>query len=627
MNFFGRQAEARRQSRWLVALFALALLAVVVAVNLIVLALLAVSQVDADMAMPVGAWMRTHPGTVVLTSLVVLAVVGCSSLFKSAQLASGGGVVARSLGGIRVERGSHDTLQRRLFNVVEEIAIASGVPLPEIYILEHEDGINAFAAGYLPANAAISVTRGALEKLNRAELQGVIAHEFGHVLNGDMRLNTRLIGLLFGLLVVALIGRTILRWGPSRTRKGGGAIVLAAMGVMVLGYVGVFFGRMIQAAVSRRRESLADASAVQFTRDPLGLKGALVKIGGLDGGSAIHAPEVDEVAHMLFASGMDRLFATHPPLLERIRTLDPSFDERELAQARADAEIAASEGLPAVPPQASKAPPALADKLAAPAAIAQLVGNFDTGHVALAREVAPTLPVGLLEQPGGPAAVLLALALDPQDTVRTVQLQHIAECLDGQMRESVRQFYEPVSQLERARRLPLLHEAIPELRRLPTAERRRLLGCLQRLILTDGRIEIYEYVLATLARVYLQDDLQPPPWRSVNLNQTIVELQTVFSTLAQYGAESEEQARYAYEIGMHHVLPKRRPPYNPVRGWPAALDRALKCLDRLGPQDKSVLVEALVKTVSHDNRLSSEESELLRAICAALHCPLPPLMG
>ena len=173
---------------------------------------------------------------------MVLGIIGLASLYKSLQLRGGGGVVARSLGGVRIERDTTDLKRKRLHNVVEEMAIASGVPVPEIYVLEHETAINAFAAGHTPANAAVSVTQGALDRLNREQLQGVIAHEFSHVVNGDMRLNVQLIGWLFGLLVVALIGRTILRFAPRGGRKSGGALLVAALAVMVLGYVGLLAG-------------------------------------------------------------------------------------------------------------------------------------------------------------------------------------------------------------------------------------------------------------------------------------------------------------------------------------------------------------------------------------------------
>ena len=286
MDFFRRQAETRRLSRWLVLLFIIAVGACVIAVDFVVVIAATILSKDTltDAAPVAGLWFQQYPGLVMFSSIIVIGVIFCSSLVKSSQLSAGGSVVAESVGGERVTRDTTDPLRKRLLNVVEEIAIASGVPVPAVYVLEREAGINAFAAGHNPSNAAIAVTRGALTTLNRSELQGVIAHEFSHVLNGDMRLSTRLIGWLFGLMVIALIGRFVLSHAPrgGGGRKGGGAILVimaAALAVMILGHIGLFFGRLIQAAVSRKRESLADASAVQFTRDPTGLRDALVKIG------------------------------------------------------------------------------------------------------------------------------------------------------------------------------------------------------------------------------------------------------------------------------------------------------------------------------------------------------------
>src|SRR5512138_3548387 len=339
MNFFARQTETRTLSRRLVVLFVLAVIAVVAAVDLVMLLAIGATRPASDgVYMPNAAWYAAHPQALIGCSLIVLGIISLASLYKTSVLSSGGGgAVARELGGVRVSADTTDPTQRKLLNVIEEMAIASGVPMPEVYVLEQEAGINAFAAGHNPSNAAIAVTRGALMTLDRSELQGVIAHEFSHVLNGDMRLNIRLMGLLFGLFVIAIIARTVMRVAPrGRDQKGlGPAIILVAFAVLVIGYVGLFFGRMIQAAVSRRREALADASAVQFTRDPTGLRNALVKIGAASSGSRLSHPEVDEVAHMLFAPGMSRLFATHPPLLERLKAIDPQFDPAEIDRVRA----------------------------------------------------------------------------------------------------------------------------------------------------------------------------------------------------------------------------------------------------------------------------------------------------
>src|SRR6478752_7618687 len=276
MDFYSRQAQARKQTRWLVLAFIVAMLLVAAALDLVLFAAFSFSNPEGRSFAPLQ-YAADRPGVALFCTLLVLGVIGVSSLFKSLQLREGGGVVARALGGTRIGRDTTDFKRKRLHNVVEEMSIASGVPMPEIYVLEQERSINALAAGHTPANAAVVVTQGALDTLSRDELQSVVAHEFSHVLNGDMRLNVQLMGWLFGLLVVALIGRTLLRYEP-RGRRAAGGVLAAALAVMILGYIGLFFARILQAAVARQRERLADASSVQFTRNPGGLRGALLKV-------------------------------------------------------------------------------------------------------------------------------------------------------------------------------------------------------------------------------------------------------------------------------------------------------------------------------------------------------------
>src|SRR4051812_17938667 len=312
MDFYSRQVQARKQTRWLVLAFIVAMLLVAVALDLVLFATFSFSNPEGRTFSPLQ-YASDHPGVALFCTALVLAVIGVSSLFKSLQLREGGGVVARSLGGTRIARDTTDFKRKRLHNVVEEMAIASGVPMPEIYVLEQERSINALAAGHTPANAAVVVTQGALDTLSRDELQAMIAHEFSHVLNGDMRLNVQLMGWLFGLFVVALIGRTLLRYAP-RGRKAAGGLLAAAFAVMVLGYIGMFFARILQAAVSRQRERLADGWGVQFPRNPDGLKGARVKIAGLTEGSRIVGEDAEKAPHFFFAPGLSGFFATPPPL-------------------------------------------------------------------------------------------------------------------------------------------------------------------------------------------------------------------------------------------------------------------------------------------------------------------------
>ncbi|HSN01047.1 MAG TPA: M48 family metallopeptidase, partial [Rudaea sp.] len=315
MNFFAQQERARANTKRMLALFVLAVVCIVAALDFVLF--LAFGSSGHGMHPGFGAVMFWN-------SVLVIGIIGACSLYKITALRGGGGVVARQLGATFVEPATTDFAHKRLRNVVEEIAIASGVSVPEVYVLEGEPAINAFAAGYTPADAAVTVTQGCLDKLNREELQGVIAHEFSHVLNGDMRLNIRLMGVLFGILVIGIIGRKIAA-NTGRSRDSGYA-VLIGIAILAIGYIGVFFGRLIKAGISRQREYLADASAVQFTRQTRGISGALKKIGGLAAGSTLASGETEEVAHMLFGDGVgySALFATHPPLNLRIKAIDPA---------------------------------------------------------------------------------------------------------------------------------------------------------------------------------------------------------------------------------------------------------------------------------------------------------------
>ena len=641
MDFFARQAATRRRSRWMVFLFILAVAAIVVAIDFVAVtavAILAAQEDGGRLASP-DMSLSSYPLVVLFTTIVVLGTIGISSLVRTVSLAAGGSKVAEQLGGTRVGADTTDPLKQRLRNVVEEMAIASGVPVPQVYVLEREAGINAFAAGYSPANAAVAVTRGALVNLDRDELQGVIAHEFSHVLNGDMRLSTRLIGLLFGLTVIALIARTILRHLPRSRgggRKGGGGIAVifvAALVVYVLGWIGLFFGRLIQAAVSRQRESLADASAVQFTRDPQGLRDALVKIGAHGPGSRFADADADEVAHLLFAEGIRRVFATHPPLVERIRELDPRFQPAEfdevrrrmggsLAAAGGEAGAAASTAVRSAPLEGAIA--------LAPATVAGLVANPGTQHVLTAQAVLASLPPSFrraARQPGQAAALFVALGIDAAPEARERQLAYLHQQYGAQHHDAVKALLPEVDALTAVQRMPALLQVFAALNQLGRAERVELLKCLNGLLVRENRASAFSYALRKLAQVQLQDNLDPRrrPAGHLSAQGARDALQVLFSALAMQGVENEQAARQAYEAGMETMLPGMHPPYLRLAHWPPRLDEALVRLDRLRPDAKNRLVQALVATISHDGKMTVPESELLRAICATLHCPLPPL--
>ena len=356
MNFFEHQQRARQRTWLLAFLFILATVATLVLTNAVALAVVAALSADSTETPTLSVWIGANPSTLLWTSFGTLGVIGAASMYRMASLSAGGGAVARSVGGVFVDSDVTDPQKRQLQNVVEEMAIAAGIPVPQLYVLEQEPGINAFAAGFSTGDAAIAVTRGTLELLTRDELQGVIAHEFSHILNGDMRLNTRLLGVVFGLLFIGLTGRIILRGLAhvrGSSRRGGGqaiaAVFFAGIALIVVGYLGTFFGAMIRAAVSRQREYLADASAVQFTRNPNGIAGALKKIAVSPLRTVLQAAEAEEISHMLIADGRKMFagfFATHPPILERIKAIDRRFDPAELEQIRLEA-VTAKRSAPA----------------------------------------------------------------------------------------------------------------------------------------------------------------------------------------------------------------------------------------------------------------------------------------
>ncbi|TXI50885.1 MAG: peptidase M48 Ste24p [Lysobacter sp.] len=641
MNFFERQDAARKTSARLILLFALAVLGIVVAVDVAVLIALAGRE-------QIGGGERI--AAVVLASLATVAIIGLGSMYRIASLRGGGETIALQLGGVPVPEQSRDPQLRRLRNVVEEIAIASGVPMPKLYVLEHESGINAFAAGYAPSDAAIAVTRGALERLNRDELQGVIAHEFSHVLNGDMRLNIRLMGVLFGILMLAVIGRKILEHGrfAGRDNKGAGAVLVAALTAMAIGYVGLFFGRLIKAGVSRSRETLADASAVQFTRQTAGLAGALKKIAGLNDGAKLeHRADAEEISHMLFGDGvgLSGMFATHPPLMARIQVLEPSFRADHLLTLHQrwaasppngleeDVRLGLVDGAPApaaAPPPLPNAdarfavsPPMVAAQVAHPAAddyrrADAIVGAIPESLRALATQRDDVVPL------------IVGLLLDDDARIQRMQHMEIAARMGRQAADLAVAFrQEHLLNLHPMLRLPLAALAFPVLRLRPRPELGVVLDTVHAVVNTDGHVSAFEYCLGCLLHAQLRESLDPSRHREFGrrkLSEARPQIATLLALIAQAGHDGEDAAKRAYLAGMQRVLPQGHIDYAPPAEGMRALDAVWPWLDALQPQAKQDLVEAVTAAIGHDGRVSVAESELLRTVCAVLHCPLPPML-
>jgi Zn-dependent protease with chaperone function len=647
MDFFEEQELARRRTVRLGVLFALAVLGVVAAVY--VLAMIVYAAVAGDAAgvtYVVGAYDRVGGVALAYWNPLVflgacgstIALVSLGSLYKTAQLRDGGPAVALGLGGRKMDPDTTKLEERRLLNVVEEMAIASGVPVPEVYILDREPGINAFAAGKTTSDAVIGVTHGTLHLLRRHELQGVIAHEFSHILNGDSRINVRAIGLLHGIFLLALIGRLLIRSTPGRRRKESSGAVLVGLGLLLIGSIGVFFGRMIQSAISRQRELLADASAVQFTRDPSGLVGALRKIGGSLSRSYLETPKADEASHIFFSDAIRRLrlfagiFRTHPPLGERIRKLDPQWDG-EFIEVKLPEIADGMSTPPDAPPEDVMAFAEAPTEEAVSQAI-QHIGSPRAEQILFARSLHAALPelwVHAVHQAPMAQAMVFGLLLPHDEVLRGTELITLAELTDPQTAETALRFHSEAGDRSSAEKIALADMAMPTLRGLSVDEYQRFRNAVDALMRSDRRIDLFEYTLGRMIQRHLVRHFEgtgATPVRFRSLRKLLPDARVLLAALARAGSRTEEEAERAFRHGAHvlqvgdlvgGILP-------PGECSLAAVDEALQRYAASAPALKRELVLACAATVMADDNVTDREAELIRAIGDALDCPVPPFV-
>ncbi|MEY4940799.1 MAG: hypothetical protein RIQ93_2534 [Verrucomicrobiota bacterium] len=666
MNFFEAQTRAKKRTTWLVLLFVLAVLGTVGAgyfAGIIILGSAArgdhaqsnKGNSQSTAVRPENAAATRWWDPQIFTGVVfgTAAVVGLASLYKWKQYSSGGGAVAESVGGRQVDPHTADIKERRLLNVVEEMAIASGTPVPATYILENESGINAFAAGLTTSDAVIAVTRGALDKLTRDELQGVVGHEFSHVLNGDMRLNLRITALVFGILVLGLGGRGILwslRGVRTRGKNGGGALVaimLIGLALLVIGYVGYFFGRMIQAAVSRQREFLADASAVQFTRNPSGLVGALRKIGGYALGSSLQANQSHAMGHFFFAqafrSGITGLWSTHPPLEQRISAIDANFDGKffeppEVVDVARESFVEAGLSPPKLAGRAAPqstggySPP---DRFVPDAALAAVasVGTVTSAQLENAHLLLENIPARLTTAARSTEAEILVygLLLDRESALRARQHELIATRGKAGTARTLRELEPDLVRLNPAQKLPLLQLALPSIRRLPPSALSPFLDLLDELVHADERVSAFEFALQKLLIRTLELGKKPGAIKIHFHSFTAVaaEISVVLSVLARVAVKDVSAAPAAFAAGASQLklIESQLLYIDESKATFAALDTALERLaEASGPIKQRTLVAAAY-IVGADGEVRIPEAELLRAIAATLDVPVPPFIA
>jgi len=647
MDFFDAQDHARSVSHRLILLFALAVAGLVVGVYLVALVALGFAPVEG-----LGGGGLFQPGLFAAVSVGMGVVIGGGTLFRTSQLRKGGSAVAELLGGRRLDPMTQDPAERVLLNVVEEMSIAAGLPVPAVYVMDREAGINAFAAGHTVNDAAVAVTRGMLESLSRDELQGVVAHEFSHILNGDMRLNVRIMGLLFGILILTVVGRGILRGslGGGRIRAsggrrgGGGQVAIIGVALVILGYLGVLVGRLIQAAVSRQREFLADAAAVEFTRNPSGLAGALKRIGAASSGSRIQDHHAQEAGHLFFAAGLraglSGLTATHPPLPKRIQRIDPRWDgsfevdpvrrpvgadggggpEGEGLEAVTGGRdpargpggrppgpfpfpfpfpfpgigegmaggLSASGGGPGAPGIGMAGGPAAAMPAAAMAgALLSTAGSPGPHHLAHARRLLEGVPEEVRDEvrtPEGALAVVLALLLGEEEELRGRQVAQVEDSLGPQAARRVEGLHLKVAGVGPEARLPLLDLALPALRDLPRERGRALGGAVGALIRADGKILPFEFAAFHLVRRHLPrvkgDTLPSRRLGNTPLSRLKRETEILLSAVAWSGSHGEEEVEAAFRTGAA-LLPGDAGSWTLMAPDQVSLDRVDEALTRL----------------------------------------------
>ena len=627
MDFFQHQEVARRKTTLLVLYYGLAVVAIIFAVYLAVTLICGCPLWD--------------PQVFIFVAFVTLAIVGVGTLIKVFQLRQGGHAVAEMLGGRRVDPATTSSSERRLLNVVEEMAIASGTPVPSVYLLDEEQGLNAFAAGFNPSGAIIGVTQGSAQEFSRDELQGVIAHEFSHILNGDMRLNIRLIGVLFGILSIATIGFGLMRvvaFGGRATRgsrKGSGcklaiALLLLGISLIVIGYIGVFFAKVIRSAVSRQREYLADAASVQFTRNPAGLANALKRIGGFTKGSKLLSNKAEEASHLFFANGvtsfLSGLLATHPPLRERIRRIDPSLS-RELEG------IEVPEPSPALPAASSPvAASALSKITVSPGEVMASIGAPQPAHLAYASNLIKRIPVELQQaarEPFGARAVIYSLLLDADKVVYDHQLTQLRDSADPAVYAETVRLAPLVSAGGPELRLPLAELVLPVLRNLSPAQYEDFRANVRRLVKADSRISLFEYTLQHTVLRHLGVAFQQPARRDGSarfLRPLKPACIVLLSALAHAGHKRAAEAGRSFQIGMRELFPKIAREDAMIKPSLAAVDQALDRLAPATPRLKRKIMAACVSCVVADTEVTREEAELLRAVGDSLDCPMPPLL-
>jgi Zn-dependent protease with chaperone function len=632
MNFFQHQDKARSKTRKLVGLFLLAVILIAGVIGCLVVFFFSRSNYSPYQSAGQN-FINNFDGILFLeTGVAVMILISLISLFKRIELSSGGKVIAEKLGGRLINEDSKNFSERQLLNIVTEMAIASGVAVPPVYVIE-EQGINAFAAGFAINDAVIGVTRGAMENLSRDELQGVIAHEFSHIFNGDMRLNIKLIAILHGILIIGILGDLVMRssaggsFSGNRERNRGAAqMMFFGLALIIIGFIGTFFGNLIKASVSRQREFLADASAVQFTRNPLGIGSALKKIGAFSVGSKISNPHTSEVSHMFFAQSLSgfssNFMATHPPLVTRILAIDPNWDGNfEEIAPKENAEFAS-------PWQKADNKRKTVSFASMAGMMIQNIGNIDEKSINQAHDLLGSIPQIIKDEttnPFGARAVIYSLIIAENVGDGAKELKILQENCDTAIFELTEKLFQQIDKLDKKFRLTLIDLSIPSLKKLSLTQYQNFKKTVQLLVDADSKVNLFEWSIMRILFNHLDREFdknyaeKKPIYK---LPEVQDEIGLVLSLMARVG---NKDLKIAGEVFNATIRDQNLPKISfseAARINIADLDKSIAKLEKLYPLEKEKLLK-LCNICLLQNGILFSEIELLRAFASALNCPMP----
>jgi Zn-dependent protease with chaperone function len=636
VDFFQAQQNARTSTFRLLIMFGMAIICLILITDIFFF--IALGLAESELSNNESFVMPQFNATVFLiVSGVVLLTIVIGSTYKSIVLSSGGGrAIAESMGARLILSSTTELQEKRLLNVVEEMAIASGMPVPQVYILDEEAVINAFAAGLTTGDAVIGVTKGTVDTLNRDELQGVIAHEYSHILNGDMALNIQLIGILHGILILGIIGELIVRsTGRSRSKDSGG-FVLFGIGLIVIGYGGTFFGNLIKSSISRQREFLADASAVQFTRNPEGIAGALKKIGGMSDKSLLKNENAPEMSHAFFSQGVSNYFgslsATHPPLKDRIGRIDPRWDGKFLTT-----KIAPNKNTETPAEKADSRREEVA-KIVTSTIVLQSVlnsmehmGNPGEKEIETARSIIAQLPAEIhnaIHDPYGARAVIYCLVINREESVRKVQLEHIQTNGDYGIYDLCLKYLPLVDDIPRRCRLAVIDMSVPSLRELSLSQYKKFRTNLGTLVAADNSLDLFEWCIQKILYKHLDEAFfvaKPPSAKYASYDLIKDDCRMVFSVLAYAGHKKQEEADAAFSEAVKVISLSDLSILDKSDISLTKFDKGLDNLLLLKPLLKRDFLKACLASAMTDNKMTAREMELIRAIADTLNCPIPPI--